>query len=161
MVDIEPGRMLRFTNAVRRRLGRPEKRYQAVVSVRERIYGSTIQQLARDRKFGPEEHRLVMELLDRLADARLKAEDLKPSNIMIGATKADPVRRAYIVDGGKLAAWDESLSRDEVRRAIQHQPVMIEGRNDPNFGWIGIYRTVDQLLNEALAKSAKPWWRRL
>jgi hypothetical protein len=162
MVDIQPDLTLRFTNAIRRLFGRPEKRYQAYVSVRERIYGATIQRLAWDRKYGPEEHALVMRMLDRMADARIKVDDLKPANIMIGATKADPVRRAYVVDGGNLEAWDDSLSRDEVRRAIGQQAIAIEWKVDPYVGRVEKYRTVDELLNEALEQSRdKPLWRRI
>jgi len=75
-----------------------------LVSVRERIYGKTLETLASERGYGPEEHALVLALMKKLSDAGVYATDMKAANIMIGRTAAGKERRAWLVDGGSLAA---------------------------------------------------------
>ncbi len=74
-----------------------------LVSVRERIYGKTIEKMMSARTYGHEEHALVLAMLRKLADAGVTATDLKTENIMIGRTAADPTIKAWLVDGGSLA----------------------------------------------------------
>jgi hypothetical protein len=76
-----------------------------LVSVRERVYGDTLESLSREKRLGPGESALVLDLLRRLAAANLKSDDMRPANVMIGRTLLDPRRRAYLVDGGNLKAF--------------------------------------------------------
>ncbi|HXT00888.1 MAG TPA: CPBP family glutamic-type intramembrane protease [Elusimicrobiota bacterium] len=67
-------------------------------SVRERIYGETVRQLARRGAFKPRERDLVQDLLKRIADGGFAARDLNLGNIMIGRRGEDSEERAYLVD---------------------------------------------------------------
>lgn len=69
--------------------------------VKERIYGDTVERLLEDDAFGDEDHGLLEELFLRVARSGLSFVDVRPGNVMIGRTLADPVRRAYLVDGGE------------------------------------------------------------
>ncbi|MFI5345992.1 MAG: hypothetical protein ACHQ51_06425 [Elusimicrobiota bacterium] len=82
-------------------------------SVRERVYGNTLEKLFSARAYGPKEHALVLVMLRKMADAGISASDMKPANIMIGSTAADPERRAYLVDGGAVSALPADLPAEK------------------------------------------------
>ncbi|KAJ8133851.1 hypothetical protein OY671_012935, partial [Metschnikowia pulcherrima] len=67
-----------------------------LVSVRERVYGATLEDYFRDRKCGLPERGLVMDLWRRLSAGGVMTNDRRRSNIMIGRTLLDGRRRAYI-----------------------------------------------------------------
>ncbi|MBI2386831.1 MAG: hypothetical protein HYV14_12605 [Elusimicrobia bacterium] len=69
--------------------------------VKERIYGDTVERMLEDDAFGSEEHGLLQDLFLRIARSGFSFVDPRPGNVMIGRTMADPVRRAYLVDGGE------------------------------------------------------------
>lgn len=132
------------------------------VSVRERVYGQTLQDLFDGRRYGPDEHALVLAMLDRMARAGLKVGDMRPSNVMIGATRRDPGQRAYVVDGGQLLPVNASASLEQRREELYHQPITLMGRFDPNVGWIETIRPFSQLLEKGLARrNDKTFWQKL
>jgi hypothetical protein len=123
------------------------------LSVRERIYGDTMQQLARDRKFGPEEQALVLDLLRRMAKGRLYTDDKRAPNIMIGRTLLDPRRRAYLIDGGNILPVDAAVSEDELYGNLLHQNTILIRKMDPHMGEIEISRPFSQLMADAVYRS--------
>ncbi len=130
------------------------------VSVRERVYGDTLQRLADRRELGLAEKELVMDMLRRMAAAGLKVDDMRMSNVMIGRTLVDPERRAYIVDGGKVLA-PEAHGADERLAELYHQQILLMGRFDPNVGWVEFRRPFSRLLDDALARAGdKTRWQR-
>lgn len=69
--------------------------------VKERVYGDTVERRLEDDVFDEEDHGLLEELFLRIARSGLSFVDVRPGNVMIGRTMLDPVRRAYLVDGGE------------------------------------------------------------
>lgn len=69
--------------------------------VKERVYGDTVERILEDDAFGAEEHGLLQDLFLRIARSGFSFVDPRPGNVMIGRTMVDPVRRAYLVDGGE------------------------------------------------------------
>lgn len=70
--------------------------------VKERVYGDTVERLLEEDAFGAEDHGLLQDLFLRIARSGVSFMDPRPGNVMIGRTLADPVRRAYLVDGGEV-----------------------------------------------------------
>jgi hypothetical protein len=133
----------------------------ALSSVRERIYGETLDALIRARRFGPEEHALVLELVDKLAAAGFVGSDMRPANIMLGRTAADPRRRAFVIDGARVIPLS-GASLEEKRRAAFEHLVALNWRRDPHMGEIVNYKTLGEILEQGLARSRdKTWWQRL
>lgn len=128
-------------------------------SVRERVYGRTMQSLVWDRRFGPEEARLVEEMLDRMAAAGLQADDLHPRNIVIGRTVLVPERRAYLVDGGKILDVQAGTSREELRKQIDEQLVVVVTRFDPNVGEITTRKPFRAFIDDGLRRFSRTSWR--
>jgi hypothetical protein len=125
------------------------------VSVRERVYGETLDDLSRDKRLGTEESSLVKNLLRRLAAAGLKPDDMRPSNVMIGRTALDPRRRAYLVDGGNLARLPEEMDAGSRYWELLHLPIVLRGRFDPNMGFVEFSKTMDIILAEGLERSSR------
>ncbi|MDP3542282.1 MAG: hypothetical protein Q8T11_07435 [Elusimicrobiota bacterium] len=69
--------------------------------VKERVYGDTVERRLEDDAFDEEDHGLLEDLFLRIARSGLSFVDVRPGNVMIGRTLVDPVRRAYLVDGGE------------------------------------------------------------
>jgi hypothetical protein len=69
--------------------------------VKERVYGDTVERMLEDDAFAAEEHGLLQDLFLRIARSGFSFVDPRPGNVMIGRTMVDPVRRAYLVDGGE------------------------------------------------------------
>lgn len=70
--------------------------------IKEKVFGETIEDIKRHGAFGPDEEKLVVELEERLKQAGVSWADIRPSNIMIGATASHPVVQAWLVDAGFL-----------------------------------------------------------
>lgn len=121
-----------------------------LVSVREQVYGERLDRMIADRKYGPEEHQLMLDLLRRMADAGIKSDDLRFPNIMIGHTETDPRPRAYVVDGGKLMPFDEGLDAEARYQELLVHPVLLMARADPFVGAIRHTRPMNVLLAEGL-----------
>lgn len=103
-----------------------------LAGMKETVYGATVAQLIEDGLYGPEEHRLVQELLDRLAEGRLRVPELAPSDIAVGRTLADPTPRAFVVTAADVQRYPSSLSVDEARRLIDRQEAF--SRMELNYG---------------------------
>lgn len=132
------------------------KRQGLQVSARERILdGGTLEDLARARKIGPEEAKLVEELMGRLAAAGLKPQDLRPSNIMIGRTALDPRRRAFVVDGGNFGEYPEGLDLAARTEHMMDMPVVLFARMDSHMGWIEKTTTVRITLEKAVERASR------
>ena len=81
--------------------------------VKERIYGDTVEAILENNAFSAEDHGLLEDLFLRIARAGVYFFDVRPGNVMIGRTLLDPVRRAYLVDGG------EAFTPKAVRTAVE------------------------------------------
>lgn len=86
------------------------------VYAKAEIAGDTVEKLIRERRFAEAERDLVLALLDRMADARVRVDDMRPPNIMIGTTADDPERKAYLIDGTK-----ERVEGDRVPGLIERR----------------------------------------
>jgi len=125
------------------------------VSVRERVYGETLESVSREKRLTEEEASLVRELLRRLAAAGLKPDDMRPSNLMLGRTALDARRRAYLVDGGNLAAFAPELDAESRYLELLRAPVVLRGRFDQNMGFVEFSKTVEIMLAEGLERSSR------
>jgi hypothetical protein len=125
------------------------------LSVRERVFGDTMQSLAWDRKFGVEERGLVLDLLRRMAKAGLLTDDKRAPNIMIGRTLLDPRRRAYLIDGGHVLPVEAGLSEDALFERLLHQNTIIVRRFDPHMGEVEISKPFSQIVDEAVRRATK------
>lgn len=131
-----------------------------LVSVREQVYGETTDELMRSRRFGPEEKKLVEELLERLARAGVLTNDLRPSNIMIGTTLLDPRRRAWIVDGGQPVDLAPGTVEERLRTIVD-TPVMLRGRMDPHMGFVEFSKPWRIMFEEGLERWGRDTrWKR-
>jgi hypothetical protein len=168
----DPGRTLEQTadseDAVLRRLAAadlsPRVLGRAViggrpVSVREKIYGETLEDLFARKAYGPSEHDLVMDLLSRAAAQHVFPEDMRMPNIMIGTTLRDPVRRAYIVDSTRVREIGPELSVEQLREDLYRQEIVVSHRRDPFVGPVVNTKPFYELLDKALGVR-KPWRRR-
>lgn len=122
------------------------------VSLRERVYGDTLEGMFRARSFGQEERELVHDLVRRLAKADLMVNDLRPANIMIGRTLLDPRRRAYVVDGGSRVPLPAGLDLDGRAAHILREPIVLRGRFDRNIGWIEYAKSLSYMMDEGIAR---------
>ena len=80
------------------------------VFAKETVRGETLEALIAARRFGERERELILGMLDRMADAGILVDDMRPPNIMIGTTESDPEPRAYLVDGSKELVTGERAS---------------------------------------------------
>lgn len=129
------------------------------VSVREKIYGETLEDLIARKGYGPAEHALVMDLLARAAAQHLFPEDMRPPNIMIGTTLRDPVRRAYVVDSTRARDVDPGVSVERLREDLYRQEIVVSHRRDPFMGPIVNTKPLNEILDKALG-IRKPWRQR-
>lgn len=131
--------------------------------VKERVYGDTLDKAIRERRFGPEDRALVMDLLGRMADAGLQGvdADLHAHNIMLGRTALQPERRAYLIDGA-LEEAPPAASREAAVEALLDKPFIVRWRFDPNTGKINTsYDRLGRYMAEGLerAKQTSRWDR--
>jgi hypothetical protein len=132
-----------------------------LVSVRERVFGDTLDDLSRGRRLGPEERELVLDLLRRLAAAGLKPADLRAPNVMIGRTLLDPRRRAYVVDGGKFLPVPPELDAEGRYRDLLNEPIVIMARFDRYAGMIQTTQTMREVLDKGVERSERvTGWQR-
>lgn len=124
-------------------------------SVRERIFGMTVQDLIYLSAYKNEEHALVLDLIDRFAWARMKVDDFHPRNIMIGRTRMDKRCRAYLVDGGNLLEVDPCISREELRERILKSVVVIESYLVEGVGVVSTFEVLKKILEDGLARSTR------
>ncbi|MFA6003197.1 MAG: hypothetical protein WC881_03935 [Elusimicrobiota bacterium] len=103
--------------------------------VKERIFGDTVQHLLDRRGFGPRDYALVQDMLGRMADARIRVQDLRPANIMIGRTAADPEPRAYMFDGNYLMKVAPDETRDQLLESLKQQRPEILGADEASGQW--------------------------
>lgn len=123
-------------------------------SVREKIYGQTMEKLIDQRKFGRKAYKLVLELLDRMAAAGLNSDDLKTKNIMLGRTAADRERKAYVVDGGNMLP-------SKTARGLFEQETVLFVRMDAHVGEIQFTRPFHSFMNDGLDRAInRDWWSR-
>lgn len=123
-----------------------------LVSVRERVHGETVEDLIALRRFKEEERTLVVDLLERLAAAGLQPSDLRPPNVMIGATESDPRRRAHLVDGGRLSP----LAPGAGAWTLLDQHVVLAVRHDPHVGEIVDTKPLRVILDAGVRRSNTP-----
>ena len=160
-LDAEVGRRVAAAGAGPRVLGTGTISGRPAI-VKERVFGDTLEELIRARKFGEEEYRLVLEMLDRMADGRVRVRSLRPPNIMIGRTKLNPERRAYVVDGGELLPVGSEETHDALRASLQVQDTAVSAYLDPYMGPVVNYKPFDRILREGVARSRqKPLLARL
>lgn len=152
-LEEKTARALAAADAGPRYLGRAV-RADRQVSVRERVYGETFERLAADGRFGPDERALVLDLLRRLAQAGLKSDDLRPSNVMIGTTALDGRRRAYLVDGGNLSELPAGRVEERVNGLLE-APVFLRGRMDSHVGYVETWRSPAEMLDEAVRRHGR------
>ena len=150
----EISRALAAADAGPRHFGRAELGGY-LVSVRERVYGDTLDDLSRGRRLGPEERELVLDLLRRLADAGLKPADMRAPNVMIGRTLLDPRRRAYVVDGGKLLPIAPGLDAEGRYRDILDAPVVVMARFDRYAGLIENTQSMREVLDKGVERAER------
>ena len=120
------------------------------VFAKQEIYGETVDQLVAKREFGEKERALVDSLLDRMADKRVRIDDMQLRNIMIGTTREDPVRRAFIIDGQKETVLGYDLKKgslnDQDRKYVEdlfarYKEAPLSGENDHRLASIRIGKT--------------------
>jgi len=130
------------------------------VTVRERVFGETIQDLVRRRSFGAEEEALVLDMLRRMAARNVLVSDLTPLNIMIGTTERDPVRKAWFIDGGLVDAFPEGLTEEQRVEKLLDYPNVVGQRLDYNTRRVEeTVRTLRHFLAVGREESAMPRWR--
>lgn len=131
------------------------------VSVRERVFGDTMQHLAWDRKFTEDDRALVLDLLRRMAKARLLTDDKRAPNIMLGTTALDPRRRAYLVDGGKILPVADGVTEEQLYEQLLHQNTILLRKFDPHVGEVEISKRFSAVLDDAVRRSQPRSWVRV
>jgi hypothetical protein len=148
-------RALSAADAGPRHFGRAEIGGGYLVSVRERVFGDTLESLSYRRRLGPEERDLVLDLVRRLAAAGLKPDDLRPANVMIGRTLLDPRRRAYVVDGGNLNPAPAGLDAEGRSRDLLDATIILRGRFVKDVGWIEDTTTLRTILDRGVDRAGR------
>lgn len=151
----DTARRLAAADAGPRHFGRAEIGGGYLVSVRERVFGETLESLSYHRRLGPEERDLVLDLARRLAAAGLKPDDLRPANIMIGRTLLDPRRRAYVVDGGNLNPAPAGLDAEGRLRDLLDATIVLRGRFVKDVGWIEDTATLRTILDRGVERAGQ------
>ncbi|MBI3564802.1 MAG: hypothetical protein HY079_06370, partial [Elusimicrobia bacterium] len=100
--------------------------------VKERVYGDTVARLLEEGRFGGADHALVEELFLRIARSGITFVDIRPENVMLGRTLADPRRRAWLIDGGEAhaprraeSAGDHAERLFGILREMVHPPELL------------------------------------
>lgn len=130
-----------------------------LVSVRERVYGETLEDLFRNARFGAREQTLVMELLGRMSEQGVMTNDLRPANIMIGRTLLDARPRAYVVDGGSRVAFPEGFDADARLSHLMNAQIVLRGRFDEHVGFVEYTKSLAQMMAEGRERASRvtPW----
>jgi hypothetical protein len=151
----ETARRLAASDAGPRHFGRAVISGGYLVSVRERVFGETLESLSLKRRLGAEERDLVHDLVRRLAAAGLKPDDLRPANVMIGRTLLDPRRRAYVVDGGNLLPVPAGLDSEGRSNDLLDAPIVLRGRFVKDVGWIEDVTTLRTVLERGADRASR------
>lgn len=127
------------------------------VLIKERVYGDTVHDLIHSENYGRAEHALVRELIARLAEARLWFDDFREPNIIIGHTRLDPSRRAYLIDGGEMVTISIGTRERALRRMIYRSDAHWVSNDEQ--GRKGVkHKPVNHILEEALVASGQADW---
>jgi hypothetical protein len=78
-----------------------------LVRARERVYGSTVEDLVMRFRFTEADKELAHALARGVLEAGYGLAALTPGRILLGTTLADPVRRAYLAEPSRTAPLDE------------------------------------------------------
>lgn len=150
----EPSRLRRWLWSL---LGQEARAPDRPAVIKERIYGETVEQLIAERKFKRRDYDLIQRMLERMADERIRAGDLRTTNIMIGRTATDPEPRAYLMDGDRLDPVEESESREELLESLKrHQAVIIQAGGGESEGWFpSATDPLEDVLQAGLSRSRK------
>lgn len=122
------------------------------VAVKERIYGTTVQRLIWDRAYTPEAHKLVLEMIERMAKARIRVGDMNPANIMIGRTLVDPTIRAYHVDGGEVGVVKPEETEEQLKSSLYHQTALFKKEQKRDIGLIETEIPLNAMLERGLRR---------
>lgn len=138
-----------------------DRRGSRPVSVKERVYGETMEKLIRERRFSEEDSKLLAAMLERLAAARLRVDDPHPRNIMFGTTQDDPVRRAYLVDGGNLLPVEDGETPEDLVASYWHQKIIVKAGFQRDIGYVEHSTTLQAERDKGLQRTYRPeWWVR-
>lgn len=126
--------------------------------VKERIFGETVEDLIAVKRFTERDYGLVQDMLQRLADARIRPWDLRIANVMVGTTESDPEPKAYLVDAGWLKPVAEAESSADLLESLKRQQTVVFefGGGSANWGG-GPERSLDpfdDLLRAGVARSS-------
>jgi hypothetical protein len=132
-------------------------------ALKERVYGSTLTTLFRERRFDIRRLELVLDMLELMADRGLTGDDLQPSNIMIGTTLADARERAWLTDREDLVCHPSGTDPQRLRRALIDQLTAIRACFHPENGTTTVSKLpLKVILHNGLLRSQEPpGWPRL
>lgn len=152
-----PGEPTRLRRRLWSLFGRQARVPDRPAVVKERVYGRTAQQLIAERSFARQDYDLIQRMIERMAEGRIRAQDLRATNIMIGRTAADPEPRAYLVDGGRLLDVQESESREELLESLKrHQAEIFQAGGGESEGWFpSATDPLEDVLREGLSRGRK------
>ncbi len=126
---------------------------------KERVYGDSLGHLIQSGRYGLPEHALMMEMLNRMAEARLMSDDMRGPNIIIGRTLKDKKTRAYFVDGGNLKRFGPVRTTSSIREALYTQPITVARYHDQQGRLVSRVRPFNHYLEQGLVRSGQaPWW---
>lgn len=126
-----------------------------LVSVRERVYGETLESMFLHARFGAEEQALVMDLLARMSEQGVMTNDLRPANIMLGRTMLDARRRAWVVDGGSRVSFPEGFDADARLSHLLHAQIVLRGRFDANVGFVEYTKSLAQMMEAGRERASR------
>lgn len=132
-------------------------------TVKERVFGDTVESLFFERRMTPADVELIREMLIKMAEAGYHLNDLRLPNMMIGTTRTNPTRQAYLIDANDAPDFPADLSVTERFQVLYHQVVVRKIRIDPYRGTMeGNGPSLSALLQEGLDRANdKTWWQRL
>lgn len=136
------------------------------MGVVESVYGRPVIELADKARFGPEEHALVEQLLDKLARARLYVNGLGMANIMIGRTLADPELRAFVTSPGNVLPIPPEVHDEDARRFIEKQTSFVRMVTHSHHGgevitWSAVWKPLGEALRDSITQPRIPFLARL
>ncbi|MBI4211999.1 MAG: hypothetical protein HY540_05115 [Deltaproteobacteria bacterium] len=125
------------------------------VTVKERIFGFTIEQLMWQKKFDRVAYHMVRSVLACAAMESVYLEDLRLCNLMIGTTQTHPQPRAFIIDGKNLQSTSPGIE-GSFERDLIYQRIFMGSRFHPDLGHFDITKPLDDLLLEGVKESERP-----
>jgi len=129
--------------------------------VKERVYGTTVQDLIWQRKYSPVVHQILHRTLDSMAAGRVRVRDMNPANFMIGRTLVGPEIRGLHIDGGMKDEVAPEETPQTLRRSYESQAALTKWRVDRNVGMIETTLPLSYFLDDGLTRyQAKSFWER-